>query len=108
MAGWVSEDERGVTGFLVAHKLVSEAEILNLAVHPEARRKGIGSQLIDAAIEWSRGLGAENVFLEVRASNANAIRFYERQGFVVAGKRPRYYSEPAEDALVLSLRVPNR
>lgn len=108
MAGWVSEDERGVTGFLVAHKLVGEAEILNLAVRPDARRRGIGNALIDAAMEWSRELGTEKIFLEVRASNANAIRFYERRGFVIAGRRPRYYAGPVEDALVLNLQLARR
>ena len=103
MAGWVSEDERGVSGFLVAQKLVGETEILNLAVRPNARQRGIGKVLIDVAIEWSREMEAEKVFLEVRASNVNAIRFYERRDFVAAGRRPRYYTEPAEDALVLSL-----
>jgi len=102
MAGWVSEDERGVTGFLVAQQLVRETEVLNLAVRAHARGQGIGRKLIDAAIEWSRGLGAEKVMLEVRESNAVAIRFYERRGFVIVGRRPGYYKEPVEDGLMLS------
>lgn len=105
MAGSVSEDQRGVAGFLVARELVGETEVLNFAVRADVRRQGIGSTLVDAAVEWSRGLGAEKVLLEVRASNIAAIRFYEGHGFVEAGRRAKYYAAPVEDALVLGLAL---
>lgn len=105
MAGWIGEDQGGVAGFLVARELVRETEILNFAVREDVRRKGIGARLIAAAIEWSRALGAEKVFLEVRVSNESAIRFYERYGFVAAGRRVKYYAEPVEDALLLNLEL---
>lgn len=108
MAGWVSDDARGVSGFVVARELVGETEILNLAVRANTRRQGLGTNLMEAAIAWSRELGAERVLLEVRASNENAIRFYKRRGFVVAARRAKYYTGPVEDALVLSLKVENR
>lgn len=107
MAGWVSEDDRGVAGFLAARELVGETEILNLAVREDVRRRGIGAKLIEAVIAWSRELGAERLMLEVRVSNENAIRFYERHGFVAAGGRTKYYAEPVEDALLLSLALGN-
>jgi len=105
MAGWVAEDERGIAGFLVARQLVGEAEILNFAVRADSRRQGTGTALLEKALEWSRSFGAERVILEVRASNVAAVRFYERHGFVVAGKRPRYYAAPVEDALLLNLSL---
>jgi [ribosomal protein S18]-alanine N-acetyltransferase len=108
MAAWIAEHERGVAGFLVARVLVRETEILNFAVRADVRRRGIGTKLIGAAIEWSRELHAEKVTLEVRASNESAIGFYERHGFVAAGRRPRYYVAPVEDALLLSLAVAAR
>ena len=105
MAGWVAEDEREIAGFLVARQLVGEAEILNFAVRADSRLQGTGTALLAQALEWSKSLGAESVILEVRASNLAALRFYERHGFVVAGKRPRYYTAPIEDALLLNLSL---
>ncbi len=104
-ASWVAEDERGIAGFLVARQLVGETEILNFAVRADSRRRGTGTALLAQAIEWSKSFGAERVILEVRASNVAAIRFYERHGFVVTGKRPRYYAAPIEDALLLNLSL---
>jgi ribosomal-protein-alanine N-acetyltransferase len=103
MAGWVAEDERGIAGFLVARKLVGETEILNFAVRADIRRQGTGTALLEQTLAWSKSIGAKTVILEVRASNIAAIRFYERHGFVVTGKRPRYYTAPIEDALLLNL-----
>lgn len=105
MAGWVAEDERGIAGFLVARQLLLEAEILNFAVREDSRRQGTGTALLGQALAWSKSFGAQRVILEVRASNLAAIRFYERQGFVVTGKRPRYYANPTDDALLLNLSL---
>ena len=105
MVGWVAEDARGIVGFLVARQLVGEAEILNFAVRADIRRQGTGTALLAQALDWSKSFGAEKVILEVRASNVAAIRFYERHGFEVAGKRPRYYAAPVGDALLLNLSL---
>jgi ribosomal-protein-alanine N-acetyltransferase len=105
MMGWVADDERGIAGFLVARKLVGETEILNFAVRADIRRQGTGTALLEQTLAWSKSIGAKTVILEVRASNMAAIRFYERHGFVVTGKRPRYYTVPVEDALLLSRRL---
>jgi ribosomal-protein-alanine N-acetyltransferase len=101
MAGWVAGEEE-LAGFIVARRVASDLEILNFAVRTAARRRGIGAALLRGARDWGLTFSAERVFLEVRISNLAAIRFYERGGFEVTGRRPRYYSEPIEDALVLT------
>lgn len=103
--GWVVLQGRGVLGFLVARTAADELEILNLGVLPQARRRGMGRLLLEAALHWGRASGAARAFLEVRESNEPARLFYEAQGFVVAGRRPLYYAQPPEAALVLSLAL---
>ena len=103
MAGWVDELDGGqIAGFIVARRVASDLEILNFAVRPGARRQGIGGALLGETLNWAKAFHAEKAFLEVRASNLAALRFYERHGFEVTGRRPRYYTAPIEDALVLS------
>ena len=102
MTGWCAEESGAVCGFLVARQVANELEILNFAVRPEKRQRGFGLALLEEAFAWGRQLSAEKAFLEVRVSNLAAIRFYEHNGFEVTGQRPRYYSAPIEDALVLT------
>ena len=102
MAGWVAEEEAEVAGFLVARRLSSELEILNFAVESEWRRCGIGAALLAEALQWAQTFQATHAILEVRASNLSALRFYERHKFEVVGRRPRYYTAPVEDALLLT------
>jgi ribosomal-protein-alanine N-acetyltransferase len=106
MAGWVTESERGdVTGFIVVRRIANDLEILNFAVRPTARRHGIGAALLGEALRWGSAFSAGQAFLEVRASNLAALRFYEQHWFQVTGRRPRYYTAPIEDALVLSAQI---
>lgn len=105
MAGWVTPDATGILGFLVARRVGGDIEILNFAVRPEMRRCGVGGALLRAALQWSVEIGAEKALLEVRASNAAALEFYERRGFQVVGRRTRYYVSPTEDALLLSAEI---
>jgi ribosomal-protein-alanine acetyltransferase len=105
MAGWVAVEEGEVRGFLVGRQVVEDLEILNFAVHSEARRRGVGTALLATVIEWGKSLGLENALLEVRASNVAALQFYERHDFRATARRLRYYTAPVEDALVLSRRV---
>jgi len=87
-----------VTGFLASRRVApDEREILNVAVDPTQRRKGIARDLV--LDELARGPG--RWFLEVRASNQAAIRLYETAGFERCGSRPGYYQEPAEEAIVM-------
>jgi ribosomal-protein-alanine N-acetyltransferase len=106
MAGWVAETESGaIAGFIVARRVASDLEILNFAVRPGQRRQGLGGELLDAALRSAKTFKAQQVFLEVRISNLAALRFYERHGFQVTGRRPRYYTAPIEDALILSAQL---
>jgi [ribosomal protein S18]-alanine N-acetyltransferase len=104
MAGWIAETGTGsdIVGFLVARQVASDVEVLNFAVWASLRRKGIGAALLRTALNWGDSLHSENVLLEVRESNSIALRFYNRHGFQVTGRRQRYYAEPVEDALLLT------
>ena len=102
---WVAETDGAAAGFLAVLFSGEEIEILSLAVLPQIRREGVASQLLDGALAAVRHYGAKRAFLEVRASNAGAIAFYERHGFRLAGGRKDYYKAPVEDALVLSLAL---
>jgi [ribosomal protein S18]-alanine N-acetyltransferase len=105
MTGWVAEWDGAIAGFLVARQMGHEIEVLNIAVRPDRRRRGVGDALIRLVFTWAKSLEARKIFLEVRASNLIALRFYERHGFEETGRRPRYYSNPAEDAFVLAAKV---
>jgi ribosomal-protein-alanine N-acetyltransferase len=89
-------------------KGVDEVHLLNLTVAPAFQRQGWGRVMLDALAIWSRGQGAQWLWLEVRASNERALRIYERHGYRRVGERKNYY--PAafgkrEDAAVMSLRL---
>jgi ribosomal-protein-alanine N-acetyltransferase len=88
-------------GFVLARTAADEAEILTLAVRPEARGFGLGRALLQAAINRARVLGATTMFLEVGADNPHALALYAGLGFAKAGTRKAYYE--GRDALVLRL-----
>ena len=98
----IGKGDVDVAGFLVARRLSTELEILNFAVESDWRRCGIGAKLLGAALQWAQTFQATQAILEVRASNLAALRFYERHKFEVVGRRPRYYTAPVEDALLLT------
>jgi ribosomal-protein-alanine N-acetyltransferase len=77
----------------------------SLAVHPAARRHGLASALLRDLLAWACQNGARHFSLEVRASNAPALRLYRRLGFVQEDRRPRYYADPEEDALILGMPI---
>ncbi|HEY7894859.1 MAG TPA: ribosomal protein S18-alanine N-acetyltransferase [Gemmatimonadaceae bacterium] len=97
------DDHDVVQGYVVAWYVMDEGEIANLAVGSAARRRGIGSLLLDAAIATARARAAVTVYLEVRDSNESARSLYASRGFVQVTRRRRYYRDPTEDALVLKL-----
>ena len=78
-----------------------EADVMNVAVHPDYRRKGIAESLIGFLVEELKNRGCHALMLEVRASNAPAIALYEKLGFLQVGCRKNYYRNPREDALIL-------
>ena len=78
-----------------------EGQITNIATHPEYRRRGCGKAVTEALLNDAEARGAEQVSLEVRASNAGAIALYEELGFETAGVRKGFYQNPHEDALVM-------
>lgn len=90
-----------VLGYVVAWFAGGDGEIANLAVTPDARGRGIGASLLDAAIVEARRAGARVIYLEVRDSNLRARGLYESRGFVEVGRRRRYYRRPVEDAVIL-------
>jgi ribosomal-protein-alanine N-acetyltransferase len=92
---------RPALGYVVAWFAGGQGEIANLAVDPDARGRGLGSRLLDAALDEARRHGVEEVFLEVRDSNTRARQLYESRGFAEVGRRRRYYRRPAEDAVIL-------
>jgi ATP-dependent Lhr-like helicase len=81
--------------------VVDEVHVNNVALRPAYRAKGLGSALMRRVLTEARRLGAVRATLEVRASNMAARRFYETMGFEVTATRPRYYTDPTEDALIL-------
>ena len=95
-----------VRGYVVAWFAAGQGEIANLAVEESARGRGLGSTLLDAALDEARGHGTEEVFLEVRTSNLRARELYQSRGFVEVGRRRRYYRRPIEDAIVLRWTEP--
>jgi len=97
----VAEDEdQQICGFIVARCGVDEWEIENVVVAPERRRRGIGRELVRMVVRLA-GAAASAVLLEVRESNTAARQLYEKLGFVEIGRRPGYYHDPVEDALLL-------
>jgi ribosomal-protein-alanine N-acetyltransferase len=99
---WVEVQGDELAGAVASREVAGEAEILNLAVGAAWRRRGIGGRLMQTALEAARANGVGRVFLEVRESNATARAFYQRLGFSQEGRRRNYYSDPPEDALLLS------
>ncbi len=80
-----------------------QGQITNLAVHPDFRRRGIGSRLLLAIIDYCLALGLQGISLEVRVSNEGAQTLYERFGFIKVGRRKGYYQETGEDAFVMCI-----
>lgn len=95
-------------GYFVAMKGVDEVHLLNLTVAPAFQGQGWGRIMLDALGIWSRGQGAQWLWLEVRVGNTRAQRIYETHGFRRVGQRPGYYPAAGgsrEDAIVMSLKL---
>jgi [ribosomal protein S18]-alanine N-acetyltransferase len=99
----VIEDNGELQAFLVARFSAAECELENLVVADGYRRRGLASQLLQALIEIARERNLQRVLLEVRESNQAARALYAKRGFQENGRRKGYYSQPAEDAILLAL-----
>lgn len=90
-----------VTGYVGSQTVLGESDMMNLAVHPDYQRQGIGEALVLALMEGLKAQGSHCLTLEVRASNDPAKHLYEKLGFQVVGRRRNYYRSPREDADIL-------
>lgn len=95
-----------VAGFAIARILDHEAELETIAVAPEVQRRGLASRLFGALLSQFADVTVTEVILEVRPSNKAALALYLSLGFAIAGRRPRYYVDPVEDAILMNLRLP--
>ena len=102
LALWlVAEEEGEVAGYIGSQTVMDETDMMNVAVHPDHRRKGIAEALVLSLVEELKQKGSRCLTLEVRASNLPAIALYEKLGFSQIGRRKNYYRNPREDALIL-------
>ena len=99
----VSKSGDRVTGYIISWMMYDEIHILNLAVHPEFRRRGIARELINKVIRHFHQKGAKSVILEVRINNKSAQNLYSKLGFRILRIRKKYYSDTGEDAIVMCM-----
>ena len=97
----VAEDGDRVVGYIGTQSRIDETDVMNIAVHPDWRRRGIAQSLIECLVKELKNRGSHALMLEVRASNSSAIALYEKLGFSQVGCRRNYYRNPKEDALIL-------
>ena len=90
-----------VAGYIGSQSVLDEADMMNVAVHPDFRRQGIGEKLVLTLANALQTKGIRGLMLEVRESNAPAIALYEKLGFVQVGLRKNYYRNPKENALIM-------
>lgn len=99
---WLVAVENGeVVGYIGSQSVLGESDMMNVAVHPEHRRKGIAEALVETLSRDLKERGNVCLTLEVRASNAPAIALYDKLGFTQVGLRKNYYRNPREDALIM-------
>lgn len=96
-----AEDNGVIMGFMGMWRILDECHITNIAVLPEYRERGVATQMLDKMIEICKCSEITQMTLEVRESNTPAINLYKKFGFAEAGKRPRYYQAPTEDAIIM-------
>lgn len=89
-------------GYVALEWVLDEGSLTNLAVLPEFRRNGVAESLLQELLAFAESNNLQFVTLEVRASNIPAMSLYRKLGFKEVGKRPRYYSSPVEDALLMT------
>ncbi len=101
----VAEEAGQLCGFVCAQAVAGEWELENVVVAAGFLRRGIANELMRALIQRAKNEAASAILLEVRESNVAARRLYEKHGFREVGRRPAYYKDPAEDAILYTLRL---
>jgi len=102
---YVAEVDGRMAGTIVAWLLVDELHIATIATHPDFRRQGIAQELLSHVLKLSIKEGALSSFLEVRESNLGAQAMYRKFGYEEVGRRPRYYKDNEEDAILMTLEI---
>lgn len=98
----VVEEKGQILAYCGLLMVLDEGDVTNVAVRRDRQREGIGNFLIESLIRLADGLGVTTLHLEVRQSNSTAIRLYERNGFAMDGIRKNYYTDPVEDAILMT------
>ena len=102
LSAWlVAMDGDALAGYVGSQSVMGESDMMNIAVDAHYRRQGIAQALVKELVAQLKEKGNHSLTLEVRISNQPAIALYEKLGFVQVGKRPNYYRNPKEDALIL-------
>ena len=102
---WVGRDDGRIVGYICLWDVADELHVTNIAVHPDARRRGVARALLESVFGHARAVGSRMVLLEVRPSNTEAIALYDSFGFRAIGRRRGYYYDTGEDALVMEALV---
>ena len=102
---WVACEGETLLGCCGLQTVFEDGDVLTVGVHPDHRRKGVGSALMREMLHAFAARGGQRLFLEVRASNRSAAAMYEKFGFRQIGCRKNYYQQPTEDGLVYTLEV---
>ena len=97
----VAVNDGMLLGYVGSQSVLGWADMMNLAVHPDYRRQGVAEMLVETLIEHLMKNDVTCLTLEVRVSNSPAIALYQKLGFGEVGRRPHYYHNPREDALIL-------
>ena len=106
LACWlVAIDDGMLVGYVGSQTVLDSSDMMNIAVNPGYRRKGIAEALVMALVQEMKARGSICLLLEVRVSNQPAINLYEKLGFLQVGRRKNYYRNPREDALILRKEI---
>jgi ribosomal-protein-alanine N-acetyltransferase len=102
---WVHTIDDVLAGYICFWIFAGEVHLLNIAVRMDCRRKGVARELLSKMFDVGKREGAETAWLEVRPSNLAAKSLYKKSGFREVGRRPRYYADTSEDAIIMSMEL---
>ncbi len=102
---YILENNKELIGYIGTWVIFDEAQVTNVAIHPDFQNKGFGRKLLAYFFTQMKSKGMNVVTLEVRPSNGQAIKLYEQFGFKEIGRRKEYYSDNKEDALIFEVKI---